>query len=251
MYVCNIFLDFISKKEVLNRIESSIQEKKLFRIATVNPEFLLMARRNKKFLESLRAATVRVRDGYGIGLMYWLWGRRSPERIAGADLVRDILKRANEKGWSIYVINRKGGLSTLSEIQKVILETYPNIPTVSGFDMEVPFQYMEGYENVKYQVYGFDIVFSSLGAPYQELFLNDIQGQGVRAVLIGVGGSFDFMTGKQRRAPYWVRFVGLEWLFRIGMNPSRIPRIFRAVILFPVIVVLSRLRSLGCRDTLK
>jgi len=79
----------------------------------------------------------------------------------------------------------------------------------------------------------------NFGAPYQELLLAGLRNQpGTIRVAMGVGGSFDFLTGKVKRAPRWMRAVGLEWLWRLLLQPRRLKRIWNAVVVFPVQVFL-------------
>jgi N-acetylglucosaminyldiphosphoundecaprenol N-acetyl-beta-D-mannosaminyltransferase len=84
------------------------------------------------------------------------------------------------------------------------------------------------------------ILFCNFGAPAQEKFLNSQKNGNIRLAM-GVGGSFDFMTGKIKRAPYWMQLLGLEWLFRLIQEPRyRLLRIIRAVIIFPLLVIINK-----------
>lgn len=255
MNLFSISIDTISRGALLERIAESVAQKKPFRIATVNPEFLVRARRDTAFADSLFAADVRVRDGFGAGLLFWLRGRRAPGRITGADLVTDLLRLADENRWTVCIANRKGGLSTFSEIQKAIRQYYPHV-IVTGGDFKEETQdarrKAQGSKmsNVKcqmlnavltptskFQLLNSQIVFCTFGAPEQEIFLCKLQKQGNSAVMIGVGGALDFFTKKQLRAPRWMGAVGLEWLSRCLRQPRRIGRIATAVLVFPLLAV--------------
>jgi N-acetylglucosaminyldiphosphoundecaprenol N-acetyl-beta-D-mannosaminyltransferase len=86
-----------------------------------------------------------------------------------------------------------------------------------------------------------EIVFVNFGAPDQEKFIFENKSQFPNAkVLVGVGGAFDFLTGKIRRAPNWLRGLGLEWLWRLVQEPKRIKRIWNAVVVFPTVSLFQR-----------
>lgn len=285
MNLFSISIDTISREALLGRIAESAAQRKPFRIATVNPEFLVRARRDTAFAESLFAADVRVRDGFGAGLLFWLRLRRAPRRITGADLVIDLLRLADKNRWTVCIANRKGGLSTFSEMQKAIQKKYPKI-IVTGKEFEMrnksngsenpsgskihhlPFAGEEKEDalsfdgdvcqmlNIKSQ--GFSafpchlspvtchLILCSFGAPEQEFFLQRLHQQNVPAVMMGVGGALDFFTKKQLRAPRWMGAVGLEWLWRCLRQPRRIGRIATAVLVFPVLAVMDAVRMCMC-----
>ncbi|MFZ1720550.1 MAG: WecB/TagA/CpsF family glycosyltransferase, partial [Candidatus Moraniibacteriota bacterium] len=84
-------------------------------------------------------------------------------------------------------------------------------------------------------VAGYQLLFSNFRAPHQEFFIAKFKDKvSELRIGIGVGGAFDFLTGKRKRAPKWLRAIGLEWLWRVIQQPSRIRRIWNAVIVFPV-----------------
>jgi len=86
------------------------------------------------------------------------------------------------------------------------------------------------------------IVFANFGAPYQEKFLNSLKSakNSKMRLVMGVGGSFDYLTGKIRRAPVFTRKIGLEWLWRLIQQPRRIKRIWNAVIIFPIKIIFQK-----------
>lgn len=240
MRIFGVSIDNLNREDVLRRVEIFLNEPRFHRIATVNPEFLLLARENDEFKESLLASDVRLADGVGV-VLAGLFSGEKVGRFAGADLVLDILHLAEEKGHSIFLAINKTGLSTYEEVRAVILKKYPNLK-VNGLDLNPkilnpPFVISE------------NIVFCNYGAPEQEYFVQNLGTvglsglaevkQGIRLVM-GVGGSFDYMTGKLKRAPRWMRAVGLEWLWRGILQPHRLKRIWNAVVVFPLCVLMQK-----------
>ena len=155
-------------------------------------------------------------------------------RLAGADLMGEILRMANKRGLGVCLVANSDGLSGWKETAEAIKRMYPDIRT-GGIDL------VKNDPNYKLQITNYSVIFCNFGAPFQEKFLHSLkQGNyGNIRLAMGVGGSFDFWVGKQRRAPLWMRNYGLEWLFRLWKQPGRFRRIFRAVIIFPIKVIAS------------
>ena len=221
-----------SRAEILAQVMTFFGESRFHRIATVNPEFLVMADNDPVFKQSLLSADLCVADGIGIVLAGWL-RRKNVTRFPGVDLLHEILTIAERDGHTVYLFIKKDGLSSYEEIRIALLKIYPAL-VVSGTDA-----LLSGFENWKLEIGNSAIVLCNYGAPMQELFLANLKEAGVTSQLaMGVGGSFDFMTGKQKRAPQCLRAVGLEWLWRLILQPSRFRRIWNAVIVFPVNVLI-------------
>jgi N-acetylglucosaminyldiphosphoundecaprenol N-acetyl-beta-D-mannosaminyltransferase len=156
----------------------------------------------------------------------------------------EILHLAEKKNIPVFLAARKDGLSTWQETKEAILKKYPKLsilgknifchPRVGGD----PVSGLEVF-SLDYRLHGNDnfIVFCNFGAPHQELFLNSLKNDNIR-IAMGVGGSFDFLTGKMKRAPVFMRRIGLEWLWRLLQQPQkRWKRIWNAVVVFPVKVI--------------
>lgn len=218
----------LSKKEILSCVRSSLAGNSLYRIATVGPEFVLRAREDAKFKENLLKADLRIADGVGITLAGWLFGRHI-SRFPGADLMHEILKEAEKRNLSVFLAIRKNSLSSLGEIQTALLKKYPRLKVLG--------EEFEKTTNYQLPTTHCPIAFCNFGAPDQEYFLESLRGRtkSVRLAM-GVGGAFDFLTGKLPRAPKVFRALGLEWLWRFVLQPSRWKRIWRAVVVFPVVI---------------
>lgn len=237
MNLFSFFCDDISREEVVRRVDDAVQNTRALRIATVNAEFLVHAKRCSAFARALCGADIRVRDGFGVGILYWLRFQRAPRRIAGADLLLDLLALANARCWTVCIMNRKDGLSTFAEICEIFSKKYPHIK-IAGGDCGV--RGIEcGVQSAEYRAQSATchLILCSFGAPEQEIFLHDLQQRHIPAVMMGVGGALDFLTEKCRRAPRMFRRCGLEWLFRLWVQPGRFRRIVRAVGVFPFLAI--------------
>lgn len=147
-----------------------------------------------------------------------------------------------ERGWEggipfLFLLIRKDGLSSLEEILAAIRKRYPNLP-VEGAELRA------GVDPVPDEAKNATIVFCNFGAPEQEYVLESLrENPGRIRLAMGVGGAFDYMTGKRRRAPRWMRMLGLEWLFRFLVQPGRIGRIWTAVVVFPFLCLSDRMKG--------
>lgn len=227
----------VSKKEVLKKVQEYLKSPKQNYIVTPNPEIILEAQHDEEFFYILNHADLSLPDGIGLKFAAWLL-RENLNRITGADLTKEILKLAEEKKYKVGVINWCCGLSTISDIEKVLSRDYPRL----NFIVED----IERGEEIKSEgrvgQFKPDIMFVALGAPYQEkaIFHNLKNIPSVKLAL-GIGGAFDFISGKVKRAPRIIRKIGFEWLWRLVSQPQdrskRAKRIYNAVIKFPLKVL--------------
>lgn len=236
-FILGVRIDNFNKKELFEKIEGFFLEEKFHQIATINPEFILEAQKNLGFKNILNNCALNVADGFGIKLAFWRFGKHLKARIAGADLMSKVLKIADKKKLSIFLAINKDGLSTFEEIKNAILKIYPELK-INGRDFDCHSS-ENGNPVSNHSVFTLDsricgndtILFCNFGAPYQEIFINSQKCDTIRLAM-GVGGSFDFLTGKVRRAPKFLRLIGLEWLWRLILQPKRWKRIFNATIIF-------------------
>jgi len=251
MILLGVKVNNLDKQELLSKVEQFLSEPKFHQIATINPEFILEAQKNEKFRNILNNCDLDIADGIGIKFAFWRYGKHLKCRMTGIDLMHRILKIASDRGLGIFLAANKDGLSTWEETRKAILKKYPKLKItgdnfdchpresgdpVLGFEASVLDSRLRGNDQL--------MLFCNFGAPYQELFINSVKCDNIR-LAIGVGGSFDFLTGKTKRAPVLVCRLGLEWFWRLLQKPDplvprRWKRIWNAVIIFPIKIILNR-----------
>jgi len=224
-----IKIDNLSKEETLEKVKRFLGGKKFCQVATVNPEFILLAQEDKEFKKILNSCDLNVADGFGIKLAFWKSGKNLKSRIAGIDLMLEILKIASQNNYDIFLAANKNGLSDWKETRAAILAIYPNLK-INGADLSLC-EKNNNEASYKLQTTNYKILFCNFGAPHQEKFINSIKNDNIKLAM-GVGGSFDFITGKIRRAPLWIRNIGLEWLWRLILQPKRFKRAFNSVVIF-------------------
>lgn len=236
--ILGVKIDNLSQKEALSKIGLFLDEPRFHQIVTINPEFVLEAQKNAEFREILNNSDLGIADGFGLKLAFWAKGKHLVERFPGTDLFVEILKMADKKRLSVFFACREGGLSTFQEVKKVVENRFPGIE-VKGCETDFP-----KCASLPFDIEA-DILFSSFGAPRQELFIDSRKNARIR-LAIGVGGSFDFLTGKTKRAPKILRKIGLEWAWRLFQEPKyRLRRVARAVFVFPAKLIIDSLKSHG------
>lgn len=242
MDILGIRIDNLSKKEILEKIEFFLTEEKFHQVATVNPEFILRAQKDLEFKNILNKSDLNVADGVGIWYAFLRHFKSLEKRIAGVDLMEEVLKIANEKGLSLFLAIHRNGLSSFEDIKRTLNEKYPNIE-IAGCDAD-PRKCKKIITMIDHS-----LVFCNFGFPAQEKFIHLLKNnqnsnlqlascQGKIRLAMGVGGSFDFVTGKIKRAPMWMQKIGLEWLWRFALEPRyRFKRIFNAIVVFPFKII--------------
>jgi heptosyltransferase-2 len=215
-------------------------------IATVNPEFIMTARRDPVFRLVLERTTLCLADGVGL-----LWAARwlsragrgaepaIPERVTGSDGVPLIAERAAEKGWRVFLLGAAPGVA--QRAARVLAARYPGLQIVGTCDGDPTAEEEEEIVQLVNQSKA-DILFVAYGAPTQDKWIARNLPRLRVGVAMGVGGAFDFICGKTARAPRWMRRVGLEWLYRLFQEPWRWRRML-ALPHFAFTVLLAGLRK--------
>lgn len=218
-----------------------------FRIFTPNPEILLRARSDHAFADVLRSADLALPDGTGVTLVQTLRDGGSVRRWPGVEIAAFLVRLAAERGETVAFV---GGAPDVAERAAARWRTLPGSKVVvAGAGVEVDedgsARPAERDDEMLDVIRSAEpaIVLVGLGAPKQERWIarHADAFPSVR-IMIGVGGAFDMWAGSRRRAPRAFRTLGLEWLWRLALEPRRLPRIIRATVVFPVLAVFDRTR---------
>jgi N-acetylglucosaminyldiphosphoundecaprenol N-acetyl-beta-D-mannosaminyltransferase len=240
MFILGVRIDNLSKKEILEKIESFLSEDKFHEIATINAEFILEAQKNKEFRNILNESSLNVADGISLKYAFVRYGKWLKCRWAGADLLHEILYLAYKHNYPIFLAINKFGLSHYDEVSAEMEKMYPMIE-VNGCDIDpLNFQSLP-------KIAGPCILLCNFGAPLQEQFINYVKNDTIMLAM-GVGGSFDFICKRVKRAPKIMRFLGLEWLYRLLFQSwrdmefllRRWKRVFNAVIVLPIRIIFKK-----------
>lgn len=217
-------IDFlnVTKKEFINDMLLPALEKQEKRfIVTANPEIVMKARQDASYRQALQRADYTIADGIGI-VKAAEWKKEPlPERIAGFDVMRDLLNVAEEKGYSCFFLGAEKEVNekAVHEVKKL----YPNLKIAGwhhGFFNLDDETILEQVKEVNP-----DMVFVALGLPRQETWIAKHLDQFGKGLFMGVGGSFDVLAGEVKRAPkLWIK-LNLEWAYRALRQPARIFRL--------------------------
>ncbi len=233
--ILSVRIDPLNFRDVVAAVERYLGEDTLHCIATVNPEFVVTAKEERKFLRILNRSDLNVVDGAGIQLALRIFRGRSCERVTGVDLTWAIAALAATKGCSMYLLGAAPGVAC--EAARRLRERYPGL-RIAGWYAGSPEE--EGIVE-RINACRPDILLVAFGSPNQETFIAGNAGRLNAKVAMGVGGTFDFIAGVVPRAPAWMRRLGLEWLYRLAKQPERLRRILRATVRFPLALVLHEL----------
>lgn len=240
--------DFLSRDTFLALCRSWMTSGVFHHVITLNPEMVVAAEHDIAFRSAVDRADLRIPDGAGLIWAHWFlrshfwwllpsliaFAFRHVERIPGVEVVEDVARECEKTGQSLYLL---GG--TLAQVEgsaarlkrrfpKLALHTSPN----HVFDLRGPDAVIRDIHLKKPAV-----LLVAYGAPWQTIWLEKHRAdlKDVR-LAIGVGGAFAIISEEKPRAPKWLRKMNLEWLWRLGLQPQRLPRIWRATVTFPRLI---------------
>jgi N-acetylglucosaminyldiphosphoundecaprenol N-acetyl-beta-D-mannosaminyltransferase len=228
-----------SQDELVRACIGFLEGDRARRIFTPNPEILLRARDDPSYAELLNTADLALPDGTGVAMVESLRRRRRVRRWPGVEIGALLLRLASDRDLPVAFV---GGLDGVGE--RAAAEWQRRVPSLSvslagagvPFDDDGHARTNAGDDEVvgDLQRTAPAIVLVGLGAPKQERWIDEHADDIPSArILIGVGGAFDMWAGRLRRAPRLLHRVGLEWAWRLALEPGRFSRIVRATVVFP------------------
>jgi N-acetylglucosaminyldiphosphoundecaprenol N-acetyl-beta-D-mannosaminyltransferase len=222
IYILNCPIDILTLEETLSIIDLAIQNNEHIHHAAINAAKLVKMQKDKELYESVVNADIINADGMSIIWASKLLGNPLPERVTGIDLMQELVKLAHKRGYKIFFFGAE------EEIVKKIVEKYSK-----EFSPEIIAGYRSGYYSedeeplIAKQIAesGANILFVGISSPKKEKFLYKYKDllKNVNFIM-GVGGSFDVIAGKVKRAPKWMQKYGLEWFWRFLQEPKRMWR---------------------------
>ncbi len=231
MHIFGTRIDLMSHDVLASAVDDYLTSTTYHRITTLNPEILLAARESAQYREVVNHADINIIDGTGVCLALWQRSAEHLTRVTGVDLMHMILTRVDACAGTVFLATRRDGLSTWTEAKNALEVRYPHI-VFSGADLNP--------QSTEPMHITADVILCNFGAPGQEVFLQRVTGGKIG---VGVGGAFDFATGALLRAPRWMRRIGCEWAYRLYQQPHRWKRMYRALIVFPVLALFERCKK--------
>ncbi|MEA2636490.1 MAG: N-acetylglucosaminyldiphosphoundecaprenol N-acetyl-beta-D-mannosaminyltransferase [Chloroflexota bacterium] len=232
-------VDALSEAEAVDWVAHAIADGRPRLVISVNPERIMHAGRDPAFAAVLRSADLALADGAGV-----LWAARRlghplPGRVAGVDFVKALAARGAADGWRFFFLG--GGPGVAEAAGGVLRETYPGF-ILAGAQPGSPDPGSDAATTQAVRSSQAQVLLLAYGAAAEEAWLARNLERSGAIIGLGVGGAFDFISGRARRAPRWMREHGLEWLHRLASQPWR----WRRMLALPRFVV--RVVAEGRRD---
>ena len=220
--ILGVSFDPMTLATAVDRVEAMIATRRPHYVVTPNVDFLVQARHDAELHQILVNADLVLCDGKPlVWASQWL-GNALPGRVAGSDLVPVLLHRAAERGWKIFLLGGAEGVA--AEAAQRIAAAHPTLPPVAHYSPpHRPLAEMNHAEIVaRLHAAQPDVVLVCFGCPKQEKWIfQNYRTAGV-PVMIGAGATVDFLAGRLKRAPLWMRRTGMESVFRLLQEPRRL-----------------------------
>ena len=214
--ILGVAVSDLSYQNLETAIISDIETGKKSFIVAINPEKVLKARKDEKLAKLLDSADYPIADGIGVVIASRLKKGNIKSRVTGIECMDMICNLSNKKGYKIFMYGAKP--EVIVKAKSTLEGKYPDINVVGCID---------GYEQDNEKIIsaindsGADIVFVALGSPKQENWITANKENLCPKIFMGVGGSFDVLSGNIKRAPDFMLKMGLEWLYRLIIEPKR------------------------------
>lgn len=243
VYILGVRVNCVSQQEALDRIEQIIARWRVSgntlpcqQVVTVNTEFVMEAQRNHEFRVAINEAILALPDGIGIVWATRYLGQPTEERVTGTDTLAALARRCASSSYRLYLLGAAPGVAEEAGVRlKALAPGLEIAGTYAGSPAPVE---EEGIiERIRESQA--DVLCVAYGAPAQDLWIRRNLSRLPVAVAMGVGGAYDFLSGRQRRAPRLMQQLGLEWLYRLYREPWR----WRRMLAIPRFMITVALRG--------
>jgi N-acetylglucosaminyldiphosphoundecaprenol N-acetyl-beta-D-mannosaminyltransferase len=204
----------------LERIERLLDEGGHHLVATVNPEFVMSAQKDREFARVLESAALCLPDGIGVVWAARRQGCGISEPVPGVDLIPPMAAMCARRALPLFLLGAEAGVA--AGLASRLRDEHPGLQVASHPGSADPSSDAETLKLIR--AHKTQVLLVAFGAPKQELWIDRLKEELNVSVAIGVGGAFDYLTGRVPRAPVWMRKAGLEWLHRLVRQPWRARR---------------------------
>ncbi|MFA5358518.1 MAG: WecB/TagA/CpsF family glycosyltransferase [Patescibacteria group bacterium] len=237
MNILGIKIDNITCEKALEQIKGFFVDNKQHLIVTLNPEMVVEAQEDREFKKVLNYSDLTLIDGVGLVFALWFFGLRSPKRITGVDFTWKLIELAEKTDKIVYLLGGRNGV--VDAAANVFKKRFPQAKIFFGGNSADPSdqRLITEINQARPQ-----ILFVAFGHGKQEKWImNNFSKIPSVDVALGVGGTFDFISGRVARAPKIIRKLGLEWFWRLVRQPWRVGRIINATCKFSYLIVKSKI----------
>ena len=227
-------IDALTMPQAIELLCDMLKEPKPHHVMTPNSEMLVEASRNVPFRELLHRTALNLPDSAGLLWMARWTGQHLPERVAGVDVVQKLCAKRAPEG-TVFLL---GGAHGVAEKAAAALRARNPQLNIVGTYAGSPREEDAALIIQKINAAAPHILLVAYGAPKQDLWIDTyLTKLSTVRLAMGVGGTFDFLAGTQKRAPLLLQKLSLEWLWRLIREPKRFKRIWTAVVVFPFLVI--------------
>ncbi len=219
--ILGVNISMLNMEQTVDAVMAMMEEGGNHAVFTPNSEIVLNAYKDAEFMNIINSASIRTADGIGLVYASRIVGKPVPERTAGFDVAMALLERMAKEGKSLFLFGSKPG--TAERAGEILAERNPGLKiagTRNGYFSDSDTDEIVSQINSS----GADVVFVCLGSPKQEKWIFENKDKLWCKVMMGLGGTLDAVTGDMPRAPEWWCNHGVEWLYRLIKQPSRIGR---------------------------
>lgn len=212
-------IDAVTLDDAVATVDDAVATRTVMQHMAINAAKLVKLQNDAALREAIEACELITADGQSVVWAAGLLGQPLPQRVTGIDLMEAILRRAPERGHRIYLLGAADDV--LEAAAARIIERFPGIELAGrrhgyfGADEEA--EVAAGIRDARA-----DVLFVALTTPKKELFLARWRETLDVPFVMGVGGAFDVLAGKRRRAPRLLQRLGLEWAYRLAQDPRRL-----------------------------
>lgn len=218
-------VDGITYDAWLDQIDTWIADDSgLHQVCTINPEFTMIAQKDINFRNILCRVALCVPDGVGMLWAARRMGKHLPERVTGSDGVPLIAEHAAKRGWKLFFLGAAPGIA--DRAADILREKHPGLQIVGTHSGSPALEEEDAIVELV-NAADADILLVAFGAPRQDKWIARNSPRLNVSMAMGVGGTFDFIAGIIPRAPVWMQKLGIEWLYRLIRQPSRVMRMTR------------------------
>lgn len=249
--ILGVPFDAVTLTSAADRIEAMIEARRPGYVVTPNVDFLVQARRDPELHGILVQADLVLCDGKPlVWASQWL-GNALPGRVAGSDLVPVLIERAAQRGWKIFLLGGADGVG--AEAARRLAVAHPTLPAVAHYSPPLrPLAEMNHAEIIaRVRAAQPDLVLVCFGCPKQEKWIFQHHRTVGAPVMIGAGGTVDFLAGRLNRAPPWMRRTGTECVYRLWQEPRRLFKRYAGDLVQFVPALIAQLRHLPAGSAAK
>jgi N-acetylglucosaminyldiphosphoundecaprenol N-acetyl-beta-D-mannosaminyltransferase len=216
--ILGVRVDDATYDDLLKRVDAYVTSGQPHQIVTVNSEMLVVAYEDAAFRQMLNRSDLNVADGAGVTLAARWLGHPVRERVTGSDGIYRLAAHCARRGYRPFLLGAAPGVAQMAAQRLAVL--YPGLE-VAGTYAGSPRREEEDAIIARVRAVSPDVLLVAYGVPAEEQWIARNRERLGVPVMVGVGGSFDFVAGVTQRAPVWMRRVGLEWLYRLLREPWR------------------------------